>query len=142
MSRVWAGETTVRKHAEKVAAGKAAAESVGEPEVAAAESPTTETTTTTPAVQSSRAAVESTTPLQSASAAEVTDAATAPRPSLVGLLTSVVFSLLTGLERLVTGPPVVPGGRVTVRNSSLQITDKMTVPASWYYPEGIRRRIG
>ena len=137
VSRVSSRETTARRDAE---AAPAAVETGSEPEVVIAGTAENsgDTTTQTRAARSSlRAAVESTTALESGSAAEVTATAAAPKPSILGLLTTVVFSLLSGLERLVTGPPVVPGGStVTVRNSSLQITDTITVPANWYYPEG------
>jgi hypothetical protein len=76
--------------------------------------------------------------VSSATSAAVSDAATTPAsPSVVGLLTSVVFSLFSGLERLVNGPPKVPpNSTVTVRSSTLQITDGLSVPADWYYPAG------
>jgi hypothetical protein len=140
VSRVSAGEATTRTDGKADSPKAAAVETVSKPEVGVdgTSEPSGNTTTVAADVQPSlHAAVESTTKLESGSAAEVTATATAPRPSIVGLLTSVVFSLLSGLERLVTGPPVVPGGStVTVRNSSLQITDGLTVPANWYYPEG------
>ncbi len=71
-------------------------------------------------------------------AAAASGAAAAPTtPSLVGLITSVVFSMFSGLERLVTGPPrVPPNSTVTVHSSTLQITDDLGVPADWYYPAG------
>ncbi len=71
-------------------------------------------------------------------AAAVPDAAVTPaRPTIVGLLTSVVFSLFSGFERLVTGPPKVPpNSTVTVASSTLEMTDGLSVPADWYYPAG------
>lgn len=139
VSRVPAGASTAHRNTKELRSKAAAVDTVSDPQVGIATSaPSEDTTKEAPAAGSSlRAAVESTTAVESGSAAEVTATATAPRPSIVGVLTSVVFSLLSGLERVVTGPPVVPGGStVTVRNSSLQITDKLTVPANWYYPEG------
>ena len=108
VSRVPAGAATARRHTKESPSKAAAVKTVNEPEMAidATSAPSEDTT---PAAHSSlRAAVESTTAVESASAAEVTETAAAPRPSIIGLLTSVVFSLLSGLERLVTGPPVVP----------------------------------
>jgi hypothetical protein len=75
--------------------------------------------------------------VKTASAAVPDVAATPASPSVIGLLTSVVFSVFSGLERLVTGPPKVPpNSTVTVRSSTLQITDGLNVPADWYYPAG------
>lgn len=79
-----------------------------------------------------------TTTVRGVAAAEPTDKAVTPtRPTLVGLITSVVFGVLSGFERIVTGPPALPvGSTVSVRSSSLQITKTMSVPANWYYPAG------
>lgn len=58
-------------------------------------------------------------------------------PSLLEVVSAVVFNMITAVERLVTGPPVLPpGSRVTVRSSRLQIADGLSVPADWYYPDG------
>jgi hypothetical protein len=63
--------------------------------------------------------------------------AAAPRPSVVGLISSAVFNVFSTAERLVNGPPTVPAGStVTVRSSSLEIGSGLTVPADWYYPAG------
>jgi hypothetical protein len=140
VSRVPVGAATAHRTTKESRSKAAAVGTVSDPKVGidGTSAPSEDTATEAPAARSSlRAAVEATTAVESASAAEVTATATAPRPSIIGLLTSVFFSLLSGLERLVTGPPVVPGGStVTMRNSSLQITDKLSVPANWYYPEG------
>ena len=46
--------------------------------------------------------------------------AAAPQPSIVGLISSAVFNVLSTAERLVNGPPTVPpNSTVTVRSSTL-----------------------
>jgi hypothetical protein len=58
----------------------------------------------------------------------------APRPTLIGTITAVIFGVFTALERLLTGPPTVPAGsNVTVRTSSL-VVGGIRVAADWYYP--------
>jgi hypothetical protein len=67
----------------------------------------------------------------------VTSHVTAAVTSAVRAFASVVFAVITGLERLLVGPPTRPtGSTVTVRSSSLQITDGLSVPADWYFPAG------
>jgi len=69
-----------------------------------------------------------------ATAARATVTAAAPKPTLVGTLSALVFSVITALERVITGPPTVPAGSgVTVRSSSLQIGSQR-VQADWYFP--------
>lgn len=65
-------------------------------------------------------------------------AAPKPRPaSLLELVSAVLFNTITAVERLVTGPPILPpNSSVTVRSSKLQVADGVWVPANWYYPEG------
>ncbi|KAB7755991.1 hypothetical protein MMUC44124_17535 [Mycolicibacterium mucogenicum DSM 44124] len=66
-------------------------------------------------------------------------AATTPAraPTLLGVVTGLVFGAFTQLERLITGPPTVPpGSSVTVRSSTLQLAAGIVVPADWYYPAG------
>ena len=80
-----------------------------------------------------------TTALRSNSAAAVapTKPAAAPQPSIVGLISSAVFNVLSTAERLVNGPPTVPpNSTVTVRSSTLDIGSGLVVPADWYYPAG------
>jgi hypothetical protein len=80
-----------------------------------------------------------TTALRANSAASVAPAKTAaaPQPSLVGLISSPVFNVLSTAERLVNGPPTVPpNSTVTVRSSTLDIGSGLVVPADWYYPAG------
>ncbi|WGI32912.1 hypothetical protein [Mycolicibacterium aubagnense] len=61
----------------------------------------------------------------------------APAPTLLGVVTGLIFGVLTDLERLLTGPPTVPAGStVTVRSSTLQVATGVVVPADWYYPAG------
>ena len=112
-----------------VPASQAPALSVAGPETAAA--PATETEAAADAAPEITSAA-----LRSTTAAAML--ATEPvRPTLLRLITSLIFGLLSGLERLVNGPAVVPAGStVTVRSSSLQITDSMTVPVDWYFPTG------
>lgn len=63
--------------------------------------------------------------------------AAAPQPSIVGVISSVVFNVLSTAERLVNGPPTVPvNSTVTVRSSTLDIGSGLVVPADWYYPAG------
>lgn len=60
-----------------------------------------------------------------------------PQTSLLGLVSAVLFNTLTAVERVVTGPPLVPpNSQVTVRSSRLKVADGLSVPADWYYPAG------
>lgn len=57
--------------------------------------------------------------------------------SLPEQIQSVVFDVIGVAVTAISGPPAVPpGSDVTVRRSSLEITEGRTVPADWYYPEG------
>lgn len=70
------------------------------------------------------------------SASVATAAATGASIDIVGTIIAVVFSVITALEQWATGPATAPAGStVTVRSSSLQLTDGLTVPADWYFPE-------
>lgn len=61
----------------------------------------------------------------------------APAPTLLGVVTGLIFGAFTQLERLLTGPPTVPAGSsVTVRSSTLEIAAGVVVPADWYFPAG------
>jgi hypothetical protein len=83
--------------------------------------------------------VSSTAALRSSSAFVAAPAkpAAAPQPSMVGLISSAVFNVLSTAERLVNGPPTVPPeSTVTVRSSTLDIGSGSVVPADWYYPAG------
>lgn len=63
--------------------------------------------------------------------------APARAPTLLGVVTGLIFGAFTQLERLITGPPTVPAGSsVTVRSSTLQLAAGIVVPADWYYPAG------
>jgi hypothetical protein len=76
----------------------------------------------------------------------VAAAAPAP-PSLVGVIQgvigavvvnvgSLVFHAVQAVEALVTGPPVVPpGSTVTVRISTVQLSNGQRVAANWFYPK-------
>ncbi|MDY6998534.1 MAG: hypothetical protein SW019_18200 [Actinomycetota bacterium] len=72
------------------------------------------------------------------STSSIPAAMAAPRTQSLGdLLGSVVFEVIGAAVRFISGPPVVPpGSQVTVRSSSLEITEGRTVRADWYYPEG------
>lgn len=48
---------------------------------------------------------------------------------------SLVFNTVQAIEALVTGPPVVPpGSTVTVRTSTVQLSNGQRVAANWFYP--------
>jgi hypothetical protein len=82
------------------------------------------------------ATVASPTALRSSSPV-VANVVAPPQPTVVGLISSVVFNVLQTVERIVTGPPVLPpNSTVTVRSSTLTIGDGVVVPADWYYPAG------
>jgi hypothetical protein len=50
---------------------------------------------------------------------------------------SFAFNALQAVEALVTGPPVVPpNSTVTVRSSTIQLSNGQRVAANWFYPEG------
>ncbi len=56
---------------------------------------------------------------------------------VINAVGSLVFNTLQAVEALVTGPPVVPpGSTVTVRSSTVQLTNGQRVAANWYYPAG------
>lgn len=75
------------------------------------------------------------TALRMMSAATTLEAVDPPPTTILGFITSIVFGLLTTLEAVVTGPPGLPAGSsVSVRSSSLQINQTMTVSADWYFP--------
>ena len=69
---------------------------------------------------------------------------TGPKQSVAqGLIGAVVnvaslaFNAVQAVEALVTGPPLIPpGSTVTVRSSTVELSNGQTVPANWYYPEG------
>ncbi|OLT97981.1 hypothetical protein BKG60_02675 [Mycobacterium syngnathidarum] len=64
-------------------------------------------------------------------------ATAAPALSLPEQIQSFVFDFVGVAVTAIAGPPVVPAGsNVTVRSSSLEITEGRNVPANWYYPEG------
>lgn len=81
-------------------------------------------------------------------AAAPVQAAAAPVPSLIrwlqGAATSVVNAIggfavnsLQALEALFTGPPSLPANStVTVRNSTILLSNGQRLKAHWYYPEG------
>jgi pimeloyl-ACP methyl ester carboxylesterase len=49
---------------------------------------------------------------------------------------SLVFNAVQAVEALVTGPPVVPpGSTVTVRTSTVQLSNGQRVTTNWFYPE-------
>ncbi len=49
---------------------------------------------------------------------------------------SLVINTVQAIEALVTGPPVVPpGSTVTVRSSTVQLSNGQRVAANWFYPE-------
>ncbi|MHC9295113.1 hypothetical protein ACRCUN_21830 [Mycobacterium sp. LTG2003] len=67
----------------------------------------------------------------------LTSATTPQARSLPEQIQSVVFDVIGVAVTAIAGRPVVPpGSEVTVRSSSLEITEGRTVPADWYYPEG------
>lgn len=75
-------------------------------------------------------------------------AAAAPVPSLLRWLQGVANSVVNGiggfavnslqaLEALFTGPPSLPAkSTVTVRNSTILLSNGQRLKANWYYPEG------
>ncbi|HNM83501.1 MAG TPA: hypothetical protein PKI77_03170, partial [Mycobacterium sp.] len=70
------------------------------------------------------------------SAAAATATATGTDTSILGIVFGVVFSMITALEQWATGPATAPAGStVSVRSSSLQLTDSLSVPADWYFPQ-------
>ena len=76
-------------------------------------------------------------PMKTAKADAVEGITPAPAPTLLGVVTGLIFGAFTQLERLLTGPPTVPAGSsVTVRSSTLEIAAGVAVPADWYYPAG------
>lgn len=63
--------------------------------------------------------------------------AAVPQRTLQELVQSFIFDFVGVAVTFIAGPPVVPpGSTVTVRTSSLEITEGRNVPAHWYYPEG------
>jgi pimeloyl-ACP methyl ester carboxylesterase len=68
-------------------------------------------------------------------------------PSLLGVIQgvisavvvnvgSLVFNAVQAVEALVTGPPVVPpGSTVTVRTSTVRLSNGQRVTTNWFYPE-------
>ncbi|SCX28725.1 hypothetical protein SAMN02799620_04629 [Mycolicibacterium fluoranthenivorans] len=55
---------------------------------------------------------------------------------LVNSVGSVIINAVQALEKFVTGPPVLPAGStVTVRTSTILLTNGQRVQANWYYPE-------
>ncbi|OBB85810.1 hypothetical protein A5779_03480 [Mycolicibacterium peregrinum] len=64
-------------------------------------------------------------------------ATAAPSLSLPEQIQSFVFDFVGVAVTTIAGPPRIPAGsNVTVRSSSLEITEGRNVPADWYYPEG------
>ncbi|WP_197378747.1 alpha/beta hydrolase [Mycolicibacterium mengxianglii] len=87
--------------------------------------------------QAPPSATASKTRVVSAVLSSATVAAAPAAPSLADMIQSFVFDVIGVAVTFVAGPPVVPAGsKVTVRSSSLEITEGRTVPADWYYPEG------
>ncbi|KRD14360.1 hypothetical protein ASE48_04985 [Mycobacterium sp. Root265] len=57
--------------------------------------------------------------------------------SLVNRIGSVAINTIQALEALVTGPPSLPANStVTVRNSTILLSNGQRLKANWYYPEG------
>lgn len=74
---------------------------------------------------------------KNATSAATTFASASRQPTLLEAISSVIFDVVGVAVTFIAGPPVVPhGSTVTVRQSSLEITDGRKVPAHWYYPEG------
>ncbi|MFD3037699.1 alpha/beta hydrolase family protein [Mycolicibacterium senegalense] len=64
-------------------------------------------------------------------------ATAAPSLSLPEKVQSFVFDFVGVAVTAIAGHPRVPAGSdVTVKSSSLEITEGRNVPADWYYPEG------
>lgn len=106
-----------------------AAVEAGDPEPAPAEEPV---------VAPTAVPVKATEPQAKSAAITATSMADAPQmQSLPDLVQSFVFDFIGVAVTFIAGPPVVPAGStVTVRSSSLEITENRFVPADWYYPEG------
>ncbi|MED5814392.1 hypothetical protein VST63_18690 [Mycolicibacterium sp. 050232] len=74
---------------------------------------------------------------QVAAPASPVPATAAPSLSVPEQIQSFVFDFVGVAVTAISGPPRVPAGsNVTVRSSSLEITEGRNVPADWYYPEG------
>lgn len=57
--------------------------------------------------------------------------------SVVNRIGSVALNTIQALEALVTGPPSLPANStVTVRNSTILLSNGQRLKANWYYPEG------
>lgn len=55
---------------------------------------------------------------------------------LVNSVGSAIINAVQALEKFVTGPPILPAGStVTVRTSTILLTNGQRVQANWYYPE-------
>lgn len=106
----------------------------------------------TPAVASKRIANQDVSAMSSAAASPLTASlsavATPAAPTVLGVIQglisavivnvgSLVFNTLQAVEALVTGPPVLPpGSTVTVRSSTVQLSNGQRVATNWYYPTG------
>ncbi len=80
------------------------------------------------------AAPTATAPL-SAAGAEPAKAATT-NMTILDVLLSLFWGMMTSVVQSAAGTPSVPSGStVSLRSSSLQLTDSLAVPADWYFPE-------
>jgi pimeloyl-ACP methyl ester carboxylesterase len=85
----------------------------------------------------SKDASDTVTPAKSTAAAPATPQRAQADLSPIDQLQSLVYDFIGVGVTAIAGPPVVPqGSTVTVKRTTLDITDDHTVPADWYFPEG------
>ncbi len=77
------------------------------------------------------------TPMLNRSQVTATASEPVPVPPVVSAIGTLVFGLISFAESVFEGPPMVPpGSGVTVKRSTLVISEGHEVPADWYFPEG------
>ena len=76
------------------------------------------------------------TPLLNRAQATAASAPPLQVPPIVSAIGTAVFGLISFAESVFEGPPMVPpGSNVTVKRSTLVISEGHEVPADWYFPE-------
>ena len=76
------------------------------------------------------------TPLLNRAQATAASAPPLQVPPIVSAIGTAVFGLISFAESVIEGPPMVPpGSNVTVKRSTLVISEGHEVPADWYFPE-------
>lgn len=90
----------------------------------------------TPILKASRVSPGIETATRFLASAPIAAATVASPPNIIEIISGIFFGVFNFLTSLIVGPAVVPSGStVTVRNSSLQVTDDLSVPADWYFPD-------